>query len=90
MGFSAHEKRIDGTILIKSVGILSNYQHSGIGTKLMRNIIDRDKGAIFQLHTHPQNKQAIQFYWKLGFDIVGWRENYFGLGKHRLLMEKRV
>lgn len=89
VGFSAHEKRKDGTVLIKSVGILQSYQHKGIGSELMKNIIEKSKGMSLQLHTHPENKQAIQFYWKLGFSIVGWKENYFGPGKHRLLMQKQ-
>ena len=69
VGFSAHEKRDDGTVLIKSVGILPDSQHNGIGTKLMEKIISETNGCILQLHTHPQNKQAVQFYWKLGLNF---------------------
>jgi ribosomal protein S18 acetylase RimI-like enzyme len=89
IGFSAHEKRDDGRVFVKAVGILPVYQGKGVGKKLMENIVHEAGGMGMWLHTHPHNKQAIQFYWKFGFHIAGWKENYFGPGQHRLLMERK-
>ena len=37
--------------------------------------------------THPQNTGAIILYLEHGFKIVGWKDDYYGDGQPRLMLE---
>ena len=65
-----------------ALGCLASYRGRGIGSYLMQHILDKvancDKqiGSIF-LHVQVNNKEAIEFYKKFGFEIVKEIENYY-------------
>lgn len=57
--------------IIHSMGVLDNYRNQGIGTNLLREIIQRlrelevDK---IMIHVRGKNKKAINFYENFGFE----------------------
>ena len=71
--FELHHKELH----IASLQIREKYQGEGYGKKLMNYIIDfgkRNNLERITLDAQENNKPAIKFYEKLGFDQVGFRE----------------
>ena len=65
---------------ITNVAIDAKFQKMGLGTKLVRFIIDyvaQKNCPIFFLEVRGSNYAAIHLYKKIGFDIVGKRKKYY-------------
>lgn len=76
--------------LIRYVYILPKYQRQGIGKKLMKKIEEEAKNeglTKLSLFTSEQAKWAIDFYKKLGYEIIVTRESE--IGKY-VVMEKEL
>ncbi len=75
---------------IATIGVKPEWQGRGIGTLLMIAAIKwaLAKGASsITLEVRPSNERAIKLYEKLGFRVVGRRENYYKPdGEDALLM----
>lgn len=56
-------------IKIISIAIKPNYQRRGIGSKLMRKLVEKieKKYDLISLEVRTNNKKALSFYYKLGF-----------------------
>lgn len=69
-------------LYIMTLGCLPTYRNRGIGTYMMRYILDKINSAenhicsIF-LHVKIDNEEAISFYKKFGFAIVDTVQNYY-------------
>ena len=64
---------------IGAIYIDLNYQHQGIGTKLISQAMsDFDQTKKVNLKVVSYNEKAIKFYQKLGFKIVGPFDDPFG------------
>lgn len=87
IGFIAFEEKDNG-IEIYSLGVLPEYQGKGFGGLLLKKILNLAKSNRLFLLTNPQNSQAICFYLKYGFQICGWKDDYYHNGQPRLLLEK--
>jgi len=85
IGFVAFEKRKDA-IEVMSLAVIPEYQKKGIGKSLLGHALDKLAGRKIHLVTHPRNTPAIILYLKLGFEICGLKENYYGDGQPRLLL----
>jgi ribosomal-protein-alanine N-acetyltransferase len=86
IGFIAYEDKQDSVEII-SLAVIPEYQKKGIGKLLLNQILDGLKGRKIHLVTHPRNTPAIILYLKLGFEIYGLKENYYGDGQPRLLLK---
>lgn len=80
---------IDQKIEIRGFGVLSEYQGRGIGTTLIQFVLGKFPKNTIYLVTHPENAQALHVYQKLGFTITGRKENYYGDGEPRVILEKK-
>jgi len=89
VGNIASEKK-SGFIEVVGLAILPEYQNKGVGKKALEFVITQNSGTELRLVTHPQNTGAIICYLKSGFVIDSWKENYFGDGKHRLLLIRKA
>ena len=70
-----------------------NYQHQGIGTKLLAFSINElvSKGAkSFILEVRESNINAIAIYNKFGFNKVSVRKNYYSNGENALVLIKEI
>ena len=74
---------------IEGITILPEYQNKGIGTYTVKNILNRHPDVLFRLVTHPENYPAIKLYYNTGFTVVGYKENYYGDGQPRLILERK-
>lgn len=76
-----------------SLAISEKHQGLGIGTTLMKFIIDHSKACGIKkasLEVKTTNKKAISFYENIGFDIKKTMKKYYRDGKSAYLMEKSL
>lgn len=76
---------------LANIGVLKQYQHNGIGTKMMEYInqlVQKNHCENFTLEVRMSNENAIQLYEKFGFKIVSSRKNYYADGEDAYLMYK--
>lgn len=88
VGIISYEKRPE-YYYIGDVVVLPEYQRKGIGLQAFQALIDlvgSDKKM--ELITHPQNSKAIGLYLKMGFKIMGWKDDYYNDGEPRITMIK--
>ncbi len=76
---------------IGSVGIrvVKNYRGKGIGTQLLKKLIEKCKGKfdILEINVLRNNKKAIKLYKKFNFKTWGIAPNYVKRGKRYIDME---
>ncbi len=83
IGYLAY-KDVDLSYDIIQIGVDKNYQHQGIATKLMQNIMDH----CISLEVSCNNTNAIELYEKLGFSKVCDLPNYYqGVDGIRMLYQ---
>lgn len=83
-GFKLHK---DGKVELKSIALHPDYQGKGIGKKMMLSLKSEVGKKTVWLVVHPKNVGAIASYLRSGFIPSGWKEDFFGDGEPRLLME---
>lgn len=74
---------------IMSALINVNYQGQGVGSRLMAEAVKAlaTQGfTLIKLSVAPENTRALKLYEKLGFVVVERKDNYLGMGEHRLIM----
>lgn len=80
--------KIDATDAeIMQVMFLPEFQNKGYGRKVMEIMLENLKNYYVKIIVHPRNKYALILYLKMGFVIYGWKDNYYGDGQPRLLLE---
>ncbi|KAF6167265.1 hypothetical protein GIB67_043126 [Kingdonia uniflora] len=70
----------DVKVYIMTLGVLAPYRGLGIGTKLLKHVLDQcSKQIISEIYLHVQtnNEDAVNFYQKFGFENTGIIENYY-------------
>lgn len=75
VGVLASKKR-DNILELTSLYILVEYQHCGIGKKLVEKLIQDNPNDNIILEVATYNENAINFYKKLGFIETGKKENF--------------
>lgn len=89
VGHITCQTKDDGSIHLGGFAIDPEYQGKGYGRKFMELILEKAKTAPkIDLVTHPDNVKAINLYRSFGFEIVKTKENYFGDGESRIIMQK--
>ncbi len=88
VGQIQYEKQKDNVVYLNVVAIDPDSQGRGLGTEVMKQFLAKvsDASKVW-LVTHPDNK-AVKLYESLGFKITERKENYFGNGTPRVIMEK--
>lgn len=70
-------------LYIVTLGCLVTYRKRGIGTKMMKHVLekvshcDTSKITSIFLHVQTSNEDAIKFYNKFGFEIAGEVPDYY-------------
>lgn len=63
-----------------TLGILANYRHLGYGAEILDKIIMDSKSielSCIGLHVHVDNRNALKFYDKRGFKVIGKVDDYY-------------
>ena len=72
------EEGAEPRLYIMTIGVLKPYQRQGIATKLFNKMIEENKEIKeVYLHVHVENPSAVEFYKKLGFEIVETIPDYY-------------
>ena len=79
LGYMSFYQVIDEIEIIR-IGIIKSYQRSNYGSLLIDEIKKLDIKKIF-LEVSVQNKEAINFYLKNGFQKIGIRKGYYANDK---------
>lgn len=68
-------------LYIMTLGVLAPYRRLGIGSKLMRHILDlcQQDAAMSDIYLHVQtsNEEALAFYQNFGFEVLEKIEKYY-------------
>ena len=89
VGFISYEMRGTSQAYINDLTVMYEYQNKGIGSKAIGFMMERLKDTKrIELVTHPKNIPAVKLYLKFGFEIEGWKDNYYGDGEPRLILVK--
>jgi ribosomal protein S18 acetylase RimI-like enzyme len=88
VGFFAFKKEND-KIEVKAIVVTPEKQGKGHGKTMMKHLLELTAGNTLYLVTHPKNSSAITYYLKSGFEIYGWKDNYYGDGEPRLLLKRK-
>ncbi|KAJ7568832.1 hypothetical protein O6H91_01G050000 [Diphasiastrum complanatum] len=68
-------------LYIMTLGVLAPYRRLGIGSKLLKNMMDlcqQDPNLVeIYLHVQTNNDEAIAFYKRFGFEITDTIQNYY-------------
>ena len=88
IGFLTYRFEGNNKAELDTMAVLPEYQNKGIGKKMMSKFLKMTKGRKLYLVTHPKNTAALVLYLKHGFQIYGWKDNYYGDGEPRLLLER--
>jgi ribosomal protein S18 acetylase RimI-like enzyme len=86
IGFFAYKTSGDG-VEVKSIVVVPEEQGKGYGKAMMNKLLELTDGHTVHLVTHPKNTSALLYYLKSGFEIYGWKDNYYGDGEPRLLLK---
>ena len=87
-GYIGYEYKNDNEIELVVIVVLPEFRRKGVGSSLFAHLLALEGRKEITLVTHPENTEAILFYLKHGFFIKGWKDNYFGNGQPRLLLER--
>lgn len=75
---------------ITGIVVIPSYQGKGIDSMVLKKILSELKNVKkVWLLTHPKNIAALKLYFKFGFVITGWKDNYFGDGEPRLILQSK-
>ncbi len=61
-------------IWIEDIYIKENYRNKGIGNKFFEHIFQKYPEYLFRLEAERENKNAVKFYRKLGFEEIPYLE----------------
>jgi ribosomal-protein-alanine N-acetyltransferase len=74
---------------IVALAILPEHQKRGFGSVTMTMLLDALKHAKrITVMTHPHNIGALKTYMNNGFVISGFREDYYGPGQPRVMLQR--
>ncbi len=77
----------EDSFYVSKLMVLKNYRGKGYSKQILNLILGKYSGKKYTLVVHPENSLAIVLYLKAGFKIVGWKDNEFGDGEPKLMME---
>ncbi len=89
IGTISYEIKNKDRVILTGIVVIPDYQKKGVATDAVKKILSEIENIKkIELVTHPKNIPAIKLYTRFGFRIVGRKENFFGDGQPRLLLER--
>jgi len=82
----------DNWIHILSIVVIEELEGQGIAQFMIHYLIEQAKGNYpgLRLEVNLKNEHAKRLYTKIGFEQVGYFENYYGRGESAILMEMKL
>jgi ribosomal-protein-alanine N-acetyltransferase len=76
--------------VIEDIAVNKEFQGRGVGEKLLKKELQVLKGKNVKLvfaEVHYKCSSAIPFYYKFGFRITGFQQDYFGAGHDAIILK---
>ena len=76
--------------VLEDIAVSKDWQRKGVGRKLLEKEIEmlKKKGAkIVRAEVHYKCAEAIPFYYRFGFRISGFEQDYFGIGQDAIILK---
>lgn len=92
VGYVQAEVHADKAVL-EDIAVAGEHQGKGIGTFLLNRELEAlrtKRGKTVLAEVHYKCTPAIPFYYKHGFRIVGFKQDYFGKGHDAVMLEKAL
>ncbi len=81
--------KIDKEVIeVKQIIVLPKHQKKGYGEEIVKKLLQVTKGKKVKLVVHPKNIIALILYLKNGFEIIEWKDNFYGDGEPRLILSR--
>ncbi len=82
---------IEDEVHLNNFAVHPNFRRKGLGLKLIRFIFDEfKKYRNMFLEVRQSNKEAIDLYHKVGFNIFFIRKHYYSNGENAVVMHKEL
>jgi [ribosomal protein S18]-alanine N-acetyltransferase len=84
--------RFGSSSLLVSLAVEKSWRRKGVASALLKEVLqdlEQNKSRSIELQVAETNSSAIQLYAKFGFIRAGLIKDYYGTGKHALLMIKQ-
>ncbi|MBS9337031.1 ribosomal protein S18-alanine N-acetyltransferase [Fructobacillus parabroussonetiae] len=88
-GFLSYSQVLD-EIEIGDLAVLPEAQGQGIGSCLLKELLDKQPNSRFYLEVKEGNHRALALYQRLGFQAYRTRPHYYQDGQAAILMEKKA
>jgi ribosomal-protein-alanine N-acetyltransferase len=79
---------IGDKIDIEKIFVDKNFRKQGIGTMLIKHIINSFSNKKIILEVNENNTIAISFYKALGFKLLTTRKDYYGVNENAIILER--
>ena len=76
--------------VLEDIAVSRDWQRKGVGRKLLEKEIEmlKEKGVkIVRAEVHYKCAEAIPFYYRFGFRISGFEQDYFGIGQDAIILK---
>jgi ribosomal protein S18 acetylase RimI-like enzyme len=84
----ALRRREDGSTYLSNIAVHPKERRKGFARAMMSHLLSRcDAAPSINLAVHPDNQAARALYVSVGFSQTQIRENFFGDGEPRLIMQ---
>lgn len=88
IGFYNGEVLENGNYEIGNICIVSEYQGKGIGTKILKNILEKYKNTDMEIQYFKQNPVGV-LYERLGFEKIGETDFHYQMIKSKSIKSKK-
>lgn len=88
IGAILYDVEADGSIYLSGIVISAEHQGRGYSKMAMREFLETMGERKIHLTVHPENLSAVRLYEGVGFNLIARKENCYGDGQPRLVMER--
>lgn len=90
IGAILYDVENDGSIYLSGIVVAAAYQGRGYSKLAMREFLEKMMERKIHLTVHPDNLSAVKLYLGAGFTVVERKDNCYGDGEPRLVMERNL
>lgn len=90
IGAILYDVENDGSIYLSGIVISAEHQGRGYSKLAMREFLEKIGERRIHLTVHPDNVSAVKLYAGVGFATIARKENCYGDGQPRLVMERNL
>lgn len=90
VGYALSEMHNDKEAVLEDIVVAEDHQKKGIGSLLLNKTVKalkHDKARTVFAEVHYKCAAAIPFYYKHGFRVSGFGQDYFGIGHDAIILK---